>query len=285
MVPTIMETGVDPLVSNLRAAALAGRPVDLFQQLHFLAWDVIGQLTFGRSFGMLQTSANHPAVGWVSSVLRFGAVCYGFPLLARFRIPDGERLRGFTWGIMEAYYAEHRPGDTGLLSSFIDAVDDVTGDSLSKADIFGEAHIILQAGTDTTSNTLALLIHQLLTHPACYARLREELDRAGDGNDYQALPYLEASIKETLRLFPSIPNVIFRDVPKAGHQLLGHQLPPGTEIGVCVYSLHRSPQHWVRPDEFLPDRFLSDSISTHHKPDLRCYMPFSLGPRSCIGKE
>ena len=101
--------------------------------------------------------------------------------------------------------------------------------------------------------------------------------------DLSNLNYTGLAMKETLRLHPSVPA--FTRVMEKDNELGGHHIPAGTLINVGVYALHHSPKYWKNPENFDPERFLSQKddndtgCATHH-----AYIPFSLGPRHCIGQ-
>lgn len=92
MEPAILRVGVAPLLANLAGAAAAGTSIDMFHQLHFFSWDVIGQLVFGESFRMLELGS-HPAVQWLDAIVVYGVLSILCPVLRNFKIPAGEKLR------------------------------------------------------------------------------------------------------------------------------------------------------------------------------------------------
>lgn len=101
--------------------------------------------------------------------------------------------------------------------------------------------------------------------------------------DLGKLNYTGLVMKETLRLHPSVPA--FTRVMKKDDELGGHQIPAGTLINVGVYALHHSPKHWNDPENFDPERFLSQKDDNDTGCSTRyAYIPFSLGPRHCIGQ-
>lgn len=188
------------------------------------------------------------------------------------------------------------PGDTSkIISTFVDAEDKETGEKLTKDDIFAEAHLMLFGGTETTSSVLTFLIYQLTNNPKCYKKVQSELYGLSSITAGTKIPYLEAAIKETLRQYPPVINVLFRDVPESGLELLGYHLPSGTQVSVNLYSMHHSSTYWIRPKEFLPEIWLGHSYKSDKHYDYveqgpqmapsSCYIPFSLEPRGCIGKQ
>ncbi|KAL1458447.1 hypothetical protein WDU94_008601 [Cyamophila willieti] len=94
----------------------------------------------------------------------------------------------------------------------------------------------------------------------------------------QELELLTRVIKETLRLFPP-GDFLARTSPK-DLQIAGYTIPAGATLSVCIYAMHRDPKYWKNPHDFDPDRFLPEEIS---KRNPNCYIPFSSGPRNCLG--
>lgn len=181
---------------------------------------------------------------------------------------------------MDLYYKSRLSSSTNQ-GSILDLL--ISRGDLSKEETFSEAVLMLFAGTDTTSNMLSWIHYLLMTHPEISLKVTEELRLVSLPLDYQTctdvLPYLQAVIKEALRVYPVAPGTPVRLAPPAGITIKGYNFPAGTELAVPIYSLHRSPFLWKNPDNFVPERWLHDNL------DGRNYMPFLMGPRACIGKK
>ncbi|XP_011687784.1 PREDICTED: cytochrome P450 4C1-like, partial [Wasmannia auropunctata] len=95
----------------------------------------------------------------------------------------------------------------------------------------------------------------------------------------QNLPYLERCIKEALRLYPSV--YLISRIPGEDVKLQSYLVPAGTILHLNIYGVHRDPNFWPNPEVFDPDRFLPEKILNRHP---YSYIPFSAGPRNCIGK-
>jgi cytochrome P450 len=113
------------------------------------------------------------------------------------------------------------------------------------------------------------------------ARLQEELQTAGGVNAtperIAALPYLDATIKEVMRLRPVVPAVGRKLVEPA--VIGGYSLPAGAIVGACIYLAHRDPKNYPDPEQFRPERFLG--VPT----DPVTWLPFGGGIRRCIGAQ
>ena len=162
------------------------------------------------------------------------------------------------------------------------------GEPLSFSDIQEEVDTFMFEGHDTTAAAMTWAAYLLGRHPDVQQKVREELDTvfAGDPDrditmdDVRSLKYLERVIKEALRLYPSVP--LMGRVTSEECLIDGFTVPQGTEITVFVYTLHRNPNVWENPNCFDPDRFTPERSSGRHP---YAYIPFSAGPRNCIGQK
>lgn len=98
-------------------------------------------------------------------------------------------------------------------------------------------------------------------------------------SDLQQLKLTERCIKESLRLFPSVP-FISRYASEDFRTKTGHTIPKGTVMHIHIFDVHRCPNHYPDPLKFDPDRFLPERANARHP---FAYIPFSAGPRNCIG--
>lgn len=149
----------------------------------------------------------------------------------------------------------------------------------SLQDLFG-------AGTDTTSSTLEWAMAELLHNPEKLKKSQAELHEIiGKGNtieetDIPQLPYLQAIVKETLRLYPAVPLLLPRQ-PDSDVKLMGFTVPKHAQVMVNVWAIGRDPDLWENPNLFEPERFLGLEIDVKgHDFEL---IPFGAGRRICPG--
>lgn len=148
---------------------------------------------------------------------------------------------------------------------------------LSDVDIREEVDTFMFEGHDTTSSAIAFAISLLSKHADVQQRVYEEAVEL-EGREKEPMPYLEAVIKETLRLYPSVPffsRNVLEDL-SVGNVTV----PKGAAVSCLIYMLHRDPDSFPDPERFDPDRFYLDEKQLHPF----AFAAFSAGPRNCIGK-
>jgi cytochrome P450 len=155
-----------------------------------------------------------------------------------------------------------------VLSVLLQARDE-QGKPLTDVELRDELITLLVAGHETTATTLAWAFDLLLRHPAELERLQTEVD-SGEGNDY-----LDAVIKETLRIRPVVPGVVRKLT--APLDIGGREFPAGVRLAPNIYLTHRRADVYPEPARFDPDRFLN------RPPDTYSWLPFGGGIRRCLG--
>jgi len=170
-------------------------------------------------------------------------------------------------------------------------------ESASKDDFSGFDHdtvikstslVMITAGFDSTAVTLTWAIVLLLNNPETLKKAQEELDRhvgrerLVDESDIEHLDYLQAIIKETLRLYPPAP-ISLNHESREDCIVGGYTVPKGTVFIAHLWKIHRDPSVWSNPDEFRPERFLTDKKDVDLKGQHYEFIPFASGRRICPG--
>ncbi|KAL6419109.1 hypothetical protein ACFW04_011568 [Cataglyphis niger] len=158
---------------------------------------------------------------------------------------------------------------------------------LSDLDIREEVDTFMFEGHDTTAMGITFALLLLAEHKDIQKRVRIEVENAMQESggkltmrSLQKLPYLERCLKEALRLYPSVFFII-RNIEE-NLKLHSYVIPAKTMIFLNIYGVHRDPNFWSNPEVFDPDRFLPERIQKRHP---YSYIPFSAGPRNCIGQR
>ncbi|MFE0062280.1 cytochrome P450 [Streptomyces sp. NPDC059003] len=154
---------------------------------------------------------------------------------------------------------------------------------LSDAEIEDQVMTFFLGGVETTANSLAWTFHLLARHPDVLHRLHTEVDsvlagRAATIDDLPNLPFTGRIVTESLRLYP--PGWFLSRTATTDTQLGGARIPAGTIMAYSPYLVHRKPEDFTDPDRFDPDRW-DDHTSALASRSL--LIPFSAGPRKCIG--
>lgn len=154
---------------------------------------------------------------------------------------------------------------------------------LDAEQLVSEVAFLLLAGSETGANVLTWLLYLVAKHPPTLTRLREEHARVLGGRapevaDLPELTFTKAVIQEGMRLFPPVP---YLSRQAAAPDRIGHvPVGKGDTVLAVTWLLHRQAQLWEAPHAFRPERFLPDAP---RKPPRFGYLPFSIGPRVCVG--
>ncbi|KRZ67700.1 Cytochrome P450 3A14 [Trichinella papuae] len=161
------------------------------------------------------------------------------------------------------------------------------GTPLSDDAIVANAMVFLLAGYETSSTAMGFAAWLLAKHPEVQEKLRQEVNMKFNdiqiGQEYDVIhdmPYMNAVMQETLRLYPPLVLLVVRTCIKEC-TINEIQFVPGVQVLFPTYSIHHDETIWPEPDRFLPERFIGSNC-THHP---MAWLPFGAGPRNCIGKR
>jgi cytochrome P450 len=178
------------------------------------------------------------------------------------------------------------PNQKDLLDKFLDARDSAPG-VISNREVMSLGLTMIFAGAETTAVTLLAIFYDLLKNPRVYATLQTEISQLSSPVAYniaQKLPYLDACIKESFRLYPAVSILPERVVPDQGATICGHFVPGGTLVGATPWVLHLDKDvfgadaHVYRPERWLDDE---EKVTKRN----RVLFTFGGGPHACLGKN
>jgi cytochrome P450 len=260
------------------AAWPVGRPFTLLPQMQSLTLDVIMQAVFGVEEVARREELKRRVRAMIDPVgTRLGLLMM---LLSGGRLGLAARMRRFEKARLQVdqlIYEEiaHRRTVADLeqredVLSMLLLARDEEGAAMTDRELRDELVTLLVAGHETTATGLAWAFELLLRNPAVLERLRAAL-AAGDRE------YLDAVVKETLRVRPVVPGV-GRVVREAPFEVGGYVIPPGIEINPSIAMIHRRADCYPDPRAFRPERFLGEDV-----PDTYTWVPFGGSTRRCIG--
>jgi len=159
---------------------------------------------------------------------------------------------------------------------------------MSLDELHSTAQLLMTAGTDTSAIGLSGTLYYLLANPDCLAKVTHEVRSAFSSMDdvtYESLArqkYLDAALKEGMRLYPPVPTGPPRITPMPGWSICDHWIPGGVNVHVPHYATSRFPDHFTDPDSFHPERWLGDKKFQNDR--LDAVQPFNYGTQDCLGK-
>ncbi|KAK7417360.1 hypothetical protein QQX98_004637 [Neonectria punicea] len=294
------------LLAQLDSESTRG-PVDLTDWFHLTTFDLIGSLAFGEDFSCVDTGKPHPFVASIKAVskeliMSQMARYYGIGKLrnwlflsgsANSRLANAHRARE----MVNARIARGPTSDRKDFWHYVLAADEISGSGkgLSPEEMVVNAFSIAIAGSDGTATALTATIFLLLTHHHVYQQLRdsirtefeleEDINSAALAGD--RIPLLDAVLNESMRLYPPVAVTLPRVVPPLGATIDGLFVPRETTVGVNHLSAYRSERNFHGAMKFIPERWLEDEQNLNQvQSDVKAsFQPFSVGPRSCLGKN
>lgn len=283
-----------------------GGRVDLYLLLTFYTLDNISALVYGERHGAQTLHGSHvnqarvvnELKSWSYNLVRLlrkggyhwqskvaGAVS-GANAIGHRTIHHLSSVREAPAGDLDDYISEAALASMADEQDRQSLVSKLLDRALSAETIMSEARDHVIAGSDTTTNVLAYLLHELMLNDRVRLKLRESLshlstedDVPNDLKQIDKCEYLEAVIKEALRLWAAIPMTLPR-VATEEMLICGHLVPAGTKIGMQCYTLHRNKTAYPRPEVFDPSRWENPT-----KDAMSHFWAFSSGSRSCIGQN
>ncbi|KAK1511445.1 hypothetical protein CABS01_07403 [Colletotrichum abscissum] len=293
------------LLKRFDEFAESGETFDLQQWMQCYAFDMIGEITFGRRVGFLESggqdidgimrgledaNAFSTLSGVNAVLLPILLVLYGNPVrgIASF----ARKLQSESDDID---IKEKHGGET-----FLTKAQRLQKEDPEEYERFRVQTLTLTgnvaAGSDTTSISLTSAMYHILTTNGVAKSMYEELDSQGfcssldehfTFDQAQQLPYLQMVIKEALRLHPAVGLPMWREVVGSGLDVDGTHFPPGTLIGVNPWVAHRNAKVFgTDAADFIPERWDPQHASTETLAAMeQYYLPFGAGARTCIGKH
>ncbi|KAL6657924.1 hypothetical protein ACP70R_005704 [Stipagrostis hirtigluma subsp. patula] len=298
------------LLRDLRAASAAGRAAALRDHLFMLNLSVISRMVMGKKYVAVEDDAGGLAATtpeefrWMigEMFLLIGSLNIGdvIPWI-NWLDPQGhvgrtKRLSKMLDRFLEHVLDEHdgrrrREGDGFVPRDMVDQLLRLADDTDMEVPITRDgikAFVLdsIAAGTDTSAVTVEWALSELLRNPTALAMATEELDRVVGRDrlateaDASSLPFIQAVVKETMRLHPAAPLLSPR-MCREDASVGGYDIPAGTCVAVNAWAIGRDPAEWDSPGEFRPERFIDSGVDVKGQ-DFKL-LPFGSGRRMCPG--
>ncbi|XP_054730069.1 probable cytochrome P450 4s3 [Anastrepha obliqua] len=298
-----MEENCKHLISILREKA-NGEQFDIYPYISLFSLDAILETAMGikKNVQMQSESEYVKAVQTICRVMHKQSFSFWqrFEFLYRFTNAYKERtealktLHGETKRVIklrrqmlqdthiQTMADAEKSDDVGVKRrlAFLDMllISQLEGGDLTDQEIREEVDTFLFEGHDTTSSAIGFCIYLLSQHQAIQQRAYEEAV-SFEGREKESMRYLEAVIKETLRIYPSVPFYSRR--VKEDLQIGNITVPKGASVSTLAYMVHRDEKNFPDPEKFDPERFLAGEKHIHPY----AFVAFSAGPRNCIGQK
>jgi cytochrome P450 len=287
------------------------KQMDLGRKIQYFTLDVISTIGFGQPFGDIKADADlndyiksgEEGLTVVTLSVALGLTPYlQWPPIARLLGPSEKDKSGFgkmlatARGLIDARMTKSLDGRSDMLASFV-------RHGLTKDEVFTEAVLQILAGSDTTATAIRSTMLYVITHPRVYFRLQAEVDEvvaSGAAPEIVSdsclrnMPYLQAVVREALRIHPPITDVVPKKVPKGGDTVTvgGKQyfLPGGTNVSYSAWGVHHDKAMFGEDaDVFRPERWLLEEKNEHSIMKLAAMrrtteMIFGYGKYQCLGK-
>ncbi|RYP72212.1 hypothetical protein DL771_004342 [Monosporascus sp. 5C6A] len=302
---------VDELIQLIRSKYLStdthSKPMDFARKIQYFTLDVISDVGFGEPFGDLRMDQDvneYAKAGEIGLTVTTIGLALGLtwflqlPLVARILGPSENDVVGFgrmirnARSIIETRLKRETLDRSDMLASFV-------RHGLNAEDLLSETVLQIIAGSDTTASALRGIMLYLLSHPRVYSKLQAEIDvavRKGyqgiiPDSEVRKLRYLQAVIKEGLRIHPPVTDSVPKRVPDGGDTVVVDGkpifLPGGTNISYAAWPLHLSKATFGEDaEEFRPERWLLEKDEKKMSEMNRTHeLIFGYGKYQCLGKS
>ncbi|KAF2029515.1 cytochrome P450 [Setomelanomma holmii] len=312
---TLMNDDIRTLCSELESRymdeANEGKTCDIADWISFFAWDFLGHMTWSKRMGFMEQGQDvGDMLGTAERVMRYFSVVGQIPALDKwlgknpkwprslYKFDDFSVAAG---AAVERYMERMQNPELGkgkkdFLNGFLEAKKEYP-DLVTDNEVIGYMIINILGGADTLAIVIKGIFYHILKTPRAKALLVHELRSSAlpyppPYTSLEKLPYLDACIKEGLRMHPVVGHIFERVVPSTGLTLPnGTVLPPGTIVGVNPWVVHyKESVFGAKPDEFSPERWLQgkeegkEEFEARLKGMREADMSFGGGNRICLGR-
>ncbi|CZR54663.1 related to pisatin demethylase (cytochrome P450) [Phialocephala subalpina] len=275
------------------------RPFDFGRKAQYFTLDVISDVAFGECFGDLESDGDMyeyiktietfmPALmifsvyPWLNKILESS-------FMKRFLPSDKDltgvgKLKGIAKRVVGERFGPDAKDHRDMLGSFI-------RHGLTQDEAISSTVVQIIAGSDSTATAIRSTLLHIITNPSITSKLLDEISRTFPSSPISniealSLPYLQATIKEGLRICPPATALLSKEVPIGGDTINNLFVPAGTKIGWCPWAIFRNKEIWGEDaDYFRPERWLEGDEGKRREMEGGLDLVFSGGKWQCLGKN
>ena len=294
---------VNLLEESYLSAPTETKAFDLAQKVQYFTADTIGDIAFGKPIGFLQTNSDmYDYLKTSAEAFPFFTVLSLFPWLMNILALDFVKKympsakdtvgMGRIMGLAQETVEKRYPPKEGEVHQ--DMLGSWIRHGLTKEEAKSETVLQILAGAETTATAIRMMLFHVYSNPRVLSRLRAEIRDARPSSpitnaEASSLPYLQAVIKEAIRICPSITGEMLKDVPPEGDTYNGMFLPGGTAIGYSTMAMMMDKKTFGEDAAaFRPERFLTAEGATEDEAQLRDAVVegvFAYGRWRCLGRN
>jgi cytochrome P450 len=314
---TVKANGESPETAHKTATWKNAR--NMSEWCNYLAFDLMATFIFSGKYNMLEREQYRYVVQCIEeSNIRVSSILQA-PILKAFRMDKllfpraiiaRNMFLGFVGKLLRDTKKNDRTQRKDLFEMLSHAKDPETGKGFSPEEIIAESVTLVVAGmislqtrlrslltafpgADTSATAMAAIFFYLSRNPDAYARAAAEVrstfssvEEIQGGSKLNSCRYLRACIDEAMRMSPSVGQTLAREVPAGGATVDGDFIPGGCDVGVPIYAIHHKEEIYPDPFNYNPERWMveKEGASQQVLDQYAAYNPFSVGPRSCMGK-
>ncbi|KAF5256585.1 hypothetical protein FOXYS1_12930 [Fusarium oxysporum] len=271
------------------------KEVDLSHWLHLLTTDIAGDVILGEKFGGLENGQCRPIIAAIPCLARaftsaveltqYPGIRYMMNTFWTWfnRAPKSPKTPMTEPKLTESHIKENKP-----ISRILEGPEDQRLSPVEKEAI---TMALIIAGSETMATLLAGSIYLLLKHHVYLKKLTSTLRTQFHTSSDMTLSalkeqqYLNAILKESLRLYPPAPGNLFRRTENEGHVVMGEVIPSNTTLTMNLWAANRSALNFHLPDNMVPERWIQPRSAEYQDDDRSAMRPFSIGPQDCPGRN
>ncbi|KAI0141755.1 cytochrome P450 [Xylariaceae sp. FL1272] len=298
----IMSEQIDLFIHRLSLSANTPAAVDITEYSRHLGIDLAGLLGFGYTLNLQTAEENRFILPMLDARALWSSIFLHWPNSRRFRaglifVPIFRSVRTQYLSLMEKMITLRTTQRDDAYHDFYKVVKDSLdseSEGLRQSDLWAEANLFFPAAGETTKTAVSAAFFYLSSYPACQEKLAREIRTTFtsasqiNGQTLSNCTFLRACIDEALRMSPPAAGILWREPYDSADEkpfvVDGQVIPPGTTVGVNIYSIHYNDEYFPDSFTFRPERWLDDETS-QRKVMRDAFMPFSVGPRGCAGKS